>query len=218
MSQVIQKFNFFLDTERNLKGECRGDRIQLNMSQTNISVNDEQFIRLVLKNFSMMKTWTDINSNNNKFRIKTPLTSGAYNSVSLTAKNYSSIKTLAEEFANKINTALIDLTHYASGTITINNPTGTDIDADTDNIIDFTITTNAAHSLTDGDVSIQFRISDGDIYAILGGDRISDDTSTDASITMTAPTTSVFNMLDEGVKSEPIGKLISYFGDSHLFW
>ena len=32
---------------------------------------------------------------------------------------------------------------------------------------------------------------------------------------MTAPTTSVFNYLSEGEKNEPIGKLISYFGDGH---
>ncbi|NHJ33231.1 MAG: formylmethanofuran--tetrahydromethanopterin N-formyltransferase [Asgard group archaeon] len=32
---------------------------------------------------------------------------------------------------------------------------------------------------------------------------------------MTAPTTSVFNYLENGEKSEPIGKLISYFGDGH---
>ncbi|NHK31418.1 MAG: formylmethanofuran--tetrahydromethanopterin N-formyltransferase [Asgard group archaeon] len=32
---------------------------------------------------------------------------------------------------------------------------------------------------------------------------------------MTAPTTSIFNLLDVGEKSEPIGKLISYFGDGH---
>jgi len=32
---------------------------------------------------------------------------------------------------------------------------------------------------------------------------------------MTAPTTSVFNYLAEGEKSEPIGKMISYFGDGH---
>lgn len=32
---------------------------------------------------------------------------------------------------------------------------------------------------------------------------------------LTAPTTNIFNMLDDGDKSEPIGKLISYFGDGH---
>ncbi len=32
---------------------------------------------------------------------------------------------------------------------------------------------------------------------------------------MTAPTTSVFNYLEEGEKNEPVGKLISYFGDGH---
>lgn len=32
---------------------------------------------------------------------------------------------------------------------------------------------------------------------------------------MTAPTTSVFNYLEEGEKNAPIGKLISYFGDGH---
>jgi len=32
---------------------------------------------------------------------------------------------------------------------------------------------------------------------------------------MTAPTTRIFNQLTEGEKSEPIGKLISYFGDGH---
>ncbi len=32
---------------------------------------------------------------------------------------------------------------------------------------------------------------------------------------LTAPTTNIFNMLEDGDKSEPIGKLISYFGDGH---
>jgi formylmethanofuran--tetrahydromethanopterin N-formyltransferase len=32
---------------------------------------------------------------------------------------------------------------------------------------------------------------------------------------LTAPTTSIYNFLDVGEKSEPIGKLISYFGDGH---
>ncbi|MHA1220865.1 MAG: formylmethanofuran--tetrahydromethanopterin N-formyltransferase [Candidatus Heimdallarchaeota archaeon] len=32
---------------------------------------------------------------------------------------------------------------------------------------------------------------------------------------MTAPTTRIFNLLPEGEKQEPIGKLIAYFGDGH---
>ena len=32
---------------------------------------------------------------------------------------------------------------------------------------------------------------------------------------LTAPTTRIFNMLQDGEKSEPIGKLISYFGDGY---
>lgn len=32
---------------------------------------------------------------------------------------------------------------------------------------------------------------------------------------LTTPTTNIFNVLEDGDKSEPIGKLISYFGDGH---
>lgn len=189
MSLIVKSFNLFLDTERNLKSNCRGDCIQLNMSGANISVGDNQFIRLVLKNFSMMKTWTDINANNNTFRMKSPLSGGSYQEITLASQNYSSIKSLATELASKINAQLIVWTHYASGTITINNPQGTSLDSDTDNIIDFSIKTNVAHGLSPGQLVIQTRISDGDAYAVIGGDRILDDTSDTPSITVAVPST-----------------------------
>lgn len=190
--EIVSRKNFFVDTSRSLQMlHCKGDKVQLNMNPAGIHCGDGERIRLILKQFSMYKSWSNINTTNSLFRIETPGSTGEQ-TLELTKKNYSSINTIVQEFANRVNEALIVYGHYASGTITINNPTGNDIDDETDNILSFTITTNTAHGLsgTDSTTGIDLRcyVEDGDSFIILGGNRITPDVSYTNSFNITYPT------------------------------
>jgi len=165
----------------------------LNLAPAGIVARDDESIRLVLKQFSMYKNWPNINVHNSVFKILTPADTDEI-SASIPHKNYSSIKTLTEAFSTCFADALVVAGHFATYATVINNPTGTDIDDDTDNIIDFTITTNTAHGLTDADTFIRFYIADGDIYELLGGNRINDTNGVTSSMILTAPTTTTINV------------------------
>jgi hypothetical protein len=69
-TEVVNSYNIFIDTERNLSSNSNGNRIRLPLNQTPISCAENQFLRLTLESFSMYKSWTNINSNNSTFRIQ----------------------------------------------------------------------------------------------------------------------------------------------------
>eukprot|EP00965_Chrysotila_dentata_P099650 3294003-Pleurochrysis_carterae.AAC.1 len=72
----------------------------------------------------------------------------------------------------RVNEALINEGWYGSATnLTINNPTGTDIDADTDNVFDFTIDTDVPHGIVDEQVALYCNTSLGDLYRLVGCKR-----------------------------------------------
>ena len=196
MTEVVKRSNFFIDSAKCLQmNHCNGVHYQLNLQSAGIHASDDEYIRLVLKQFSMYKVWANINTHNNTFRILTPASA---NEVSLTipSKNYKSIYDIALAFATSFSNGLIAAGHYASATIVINNPSSgsTDIDDNTDNVIDFTITTNVAHGLSGTDVAIRFYIEDGDIYEIMGGDRINSTNGVTNSVTITYPTTTTIKV------------------------
>ena len=68
-TEVINSYNIFLDTERNLNATSDGDSINLSLNQTPITCSDNQYIRLTLQSFSMYTTFTYVNPNKNIFRI-----------------------------------------------------------------------------------------------------------------------------------------------------
>lgn len=186
---VIKRTNFFIDSSRCLQNDHdEGDDLEINLQPAGITAGDDESIRLVLKQFSMYKNWPNINTHNSVFKILTPA-SATEITATIPNKNYSSIKTLTEAFATSFSDALVVAGHFATYSTVINNPTGTDIDDDTNNIIDFTITTNVAHGLTANDTFIRFYIADGDIYELLGGNRINDTNGVTSSMILTFPTT-----------------------------
>jgi hypothetical protein len=181
MSQeVVNSYNIFIDTERNLSSNSNGNRIRLPLSQTPISCAENQFLRLTLQSFSMYKSWTNINSNNSTFRIQqtenlatAPLDDVELN---LTHQNYVNLFDLAKEFGNVLGAILAIHTGVALAGTPITNikpANGTSIVGTTDNIISFDIDFVAPHGMGVNPI-IQFKVQDGDIFEILGGNRIRD--------------------------------------------
>ena len=182
-TEVVNSYNIFIDTERNLSSNSNGNRIRLPLSQTPISCAENQFLRLTLQSFSMYKSWTNVNSNNSTFRIQQtqsfpagtnlPLVNVAVN---LTHQNYASIYDLAKDFGNALGAELALHTGVALAGTAITNikpATTTTIAGTTDNIISFDIDFASNHGLTVNPI-IQFKVEDGDIFEVLGGNRIRD--------------------------------------------
>jgi len=183
-TEVVNSYNVYIDSERNISQTSNGEDIMLALSQTPITCADNQFIRLTLQSFSMYKSFTNVNTNNNLFRINgdfgaggAPAPAQSDFAVFLADGDYETRNALANEFATQLSGALA----YASGvalaatpitlpesvaTAGVNPPTA----GTTDNIINFVINFSAAHQITN--LTIQFKIEDGDIFELLGGDRI----------------------------------------------
>ena len=185
-TEVVNSYNIYVDTERYLNNTRDGDSIMLSLNQTPITCGDNQFIRLTLQSFSMYKSFTNVNANNNTFRLTTtggtapvPATDAAF---FLPSKDYASKNSLALQFANILAPALATASGVALAAVSIPT-TGADAitppqSGDTDNIIRFRVDFAAAHGLTS--VLVRTLVSDGDIFEVLGTNRIRADDGTPA--------------------------------------
>ncbi len=183
-TEVVNSYNIYVDSERNISQTSTGQDVMLALSQTPITCADNQYIRLTLQSFSMYKSFTNVNIHNNLFRINgdfgaggAPAPTASDYAVFLKDGDYETGNALGGEFATQLSGSLA----YLSGVgltatpITLpeaittagNNPptSGT-----TDNIISFVINFSAPHQVSN--LAVQFKISDGDIFELLGGDRI----------------------------------------------
>ena len=185
MAKVSSSFNMFIDTERNLSKDSTGDNVQLPLSQTPIMAGPNQFIRLNLLEFSMSKSFHDINALNNKFTIRD---SGGNQTVVLPPSNYNSSAKVFNSVAGFQTPVLAALTTLQGGglspTISIITPLSA---GNNNNILQFVVDYGAAHGYTAGTApKIQAYVSEGKAYNILGGKRIVDDAdSTSVSLTTT---------------------------------
>jgi hypothetical protein len=172
-TEIINAFNIFIDSERCLNASSDGDSIALTLNQHPITCDDNQFIRLSLQNFSAYKSFTNININNNTFRIThndstNPQTDKA---LYIPPANYSSLNDIATAFANSLGTQLgtdLGLTYTIPNATLFPPQSGT-----SDNIIAFTLKFSGNHGLTQ--LLIRTLIDDGDIFEVLGTNRIKED-------------------------------------------
>ena len=196
MEKVIETHNLFIDTAcANKESSSLGDDFQLHLNTQSIDADRGQFIRLTLNDFSCYKTWTNVNSNNSVFIMSVE---GSISKPAIAKKNYEDLHDLATEFANVVAEQLLAdaQTNNSSATtatvsaITPDNQAG--INGTSDNIISFKVTFNATHTLTLADIKIQFFEEEGDIYALLGGNRIYGSTpSTENSVVISGTTTEI---------------------------
>ncbi len=178
-TEVVKSYNIYVDTERSLNSTSDGDNITLSLNQTPITCQDNQYIRLTLQSFSMYKSFTNINANNNIFKLTTeggagsagtpvPVKGKAYY---LPSKDYPSRNSLAAQFANTLAIALATASGVGLATpsipaANISPPTN----GATDNIIKFKINFIGPHGLTK--VLVRTLVEDGDSFELLGTNRI----------------------------------------------
>ena len=205
---AVNSFNIFVDTERNLSQDSTGDNIHLPLGQTPITCGSNEYIRLTLQEFSMYKSWNNVNSNNNVFRVAD---ANSEKTSAITAGNYQSARTMLNRGflgyqggtalpVAPLKKALEDLVNYGGGTKTValllNNPgtTGATIENST-NIASITATYSTAHGYTNSNLpQLRCYVADGKSYQLLGAKRITDpadttSTSWKASLTSTTELT-----------------------------
>ena len=203
---ILETHNLFIDTScANKESGSRGDDFQLHLNTQSIDAGRNQFIRITLNDFSMYKTFTDVNDNNHAFIMKsTNVTSATFTiKDALTKQNYDTLHDLAVNFANVVGTEIVRVSSGTATAFVVSNLTPdatTSINGTTDNIITFSITTqnggiDVAHDLTR--FLVQFEEDEGDIYALLGGNRLYEDSEVLSSILvdLTAPNTITFKCL-----------------------
>ena len=111
--KIVQSFNIFADTDKGtLNSSSNGMDYELNLANSKIDIRKGQHIKLSLINFSMYKSFTNINKFNNTFAIKcnaaaTPI------QLNMPSKNYKTIRGVMEGFAFVLNTIM--LTYAAAG-------------------------------------------------------------------------------------------------------
>ena len=196
-TEIVNSYNIFVDSERNVPVSSDGSDLTLSLNQTPIHCDDNQYIRLTLQSFSMYKSFTNVNPNNNVFRIRVDPTSDLDTTkydgtngtgvledfkIALDCQNYGTRLELARQFMTKIG----EFAFYYTGigrqpgfpNITPDN-SGTG-----DNIISSTIVFSNPHLLTEDNFTIRFMVEDGDIFELLGGDRLYPGDTTGVSITL----------------------------------
>lgn len=204
--KVLETHALFIDTSTaNKESRSKGDDFDLHLNTQSIDADQGQFIRLTLNEFSMYKTFTNVNNNNSTFVIANDI---ATSKVTLTNKNYDTLHDIATEFANVVGARMVADSSAAQFSVTNLVPDSTSgINGTTDNIISFTITTEngAGAAVAHGFSSflVQFFEEEGDAYALLGGNRIYGSTpSSQNSITVSIATNSItFTCLYPGQRS-----------------
>eukprot|EP00965_Chrysotila_dentata_P144457 4771378-Pleurochrysis_carterae.AAC.2 len=179
---IVDQTNVYINTGSGLNPDSTGDDIKLTFNDVNVKCGENQFFKLCFKQFSMYKSWTNVNANNSFFVMHD---GSSYFTESLTHKNYASIRDLVTDFATQVNTALIREGAYTTSTVTVNSPlTANDL---TTGVFDFTISsTDVPHGLNDGDLKLHANVSLGNFYRLLGAKRSKVDNDVDGW-QMTAP-------------------------------
>ena len=185
---IVNTYNLFLDTSTGRDANSKGDNYTFHLGNAGITCDAGQYLRLTLTNFTMHKTWTDINSTNSRFRVHTNGNPGeSYQD--LTHRNNTTLNAIAQDFADKFAKGVMLAQNLNNTTHTIADltPTSTDsVGGDSDHIISFLVTFNNAHNVTAAQIHID--PDWGEAYEILGANRTSPNSAgnyTTSAVTVT---------------------------------
>jgi hypothetical protein len=206
--QIVSSFNIFVDSDRGSPNSTsKGDDYHLNLTGVNLDAEKGQIIRLTVNNFSMYKTFTNVNAHNSKFFLRTKKDNpGNSNSptnpigtqLELPHKNHDTIHKIALDFAETLKTQLfIDASNNDSNATKVTLVASTLTPASTagvagtsNNVISFKLEFQdgnngdapTAHNLTDVKVQFYEKLpdteDDSDVFSLLGGNRIHKNTDT----------------------------------------
>jgi hypothetical protein len=181
---IVNSFNLFIDSEKsNLVGHktSKGDDVHIHLEGQTIEANDGEMIRLSLLNFTMFNNTSMININNSRFNVlgasSTNPSIGA-TLINIDRKNYINLKDVATSFATNLGTYLATESAATSFENTTILPNTTTMSSTDNRLLDVTLTSkdgagsSVAHGITS--LKIQCLNSEGESYAILGGNRQDD--------------------------------------------
>ena len=174
---IVNSYNLFVDTERNLSADSTGDNVYLPLGQTPITCGSNEFIRLTLQEFSMYKSWNNVNQDNSTFRVAD---AGGEQTRNVIEGNYQTPRTMLNKgFLFPLQTALEALVGGGlSVSLVLNNPlSGATVDSST-NVASITATYSAAHGYTTVLPQLRCYVADGKSYQLLGAKRITDPADT----------------------------------------
>lgn len=179
---IVNSYNLIVDTERNLSEDSRGDNVYLPLGQSPISCGSNEFIRLTLQEFSMYRSWNNVNPNNSKFIVADTLSVQTANVIE---GNYEEPrKMLNKGFLPSLKTALETLVGGGlTATLTLNVPAlSGDTAMSSTNVASITAVYSAPHGYSGGNLpSLRCYVADGKAYQLLGGKRIVDPADTTSS-------------------------------------
>ena len=201
MTHIVSSRNFFLDTASGLKASSTGDNVTIALAGDTITCADGQQIRLSLREFSMYRNWYGVNPNNSDFRVTTEVNS---DELSIGHADYKCSGDIVKAFANVLGNSLLSMAITKSSlplTTTFSvvdqvpaegqvlTATGT---RDMQFQIQFLNSTGQAvtHGLTT--VLLQSFAEVGELYSLLGGNRVNEITDTTSkSFDVTIQTSSI---------------------------
>ena len=102
---VVNSYNLFIDSSTGRDNASKGDNYHLHLGNAGITCESGQYIRLTLNNFTMHKTFTDINANNSTFTVRNT-TDDTSTTGELTHQNHTTLNSLATDFATQLGAAI----------------------------------------------------------------------------------------------------------------
>jgi len=192
--KVVSSRNFFIDTSSDLDGQ-EGDNTTLHMGGNGVRASDGQLLRISVRSFTMYRQFHRINQNNNRVTLEID---GHTRDVEITSKNYATVGNIVTDFASKVKTAALSLVQAAGSSATTCDvldavPLESETMAGTgDRLMAFNLEFNEDHKVLDW--SLRCFASQGESFAILGGDRLVD-TSTGSSLDCSNESTKVLRIV-----------------------
>tara|TARA_R110001592_G_scaffold93761_9_gene272005 strand:+ start:155 stop:1333 length:1179 start_codon:yes stop_codon:yes gene_type:complete len=221
---IVNTFNLFVDSENSSAighGHSKGDDVHIHMEGNSIEAFDGEIIRLSLTNFTMFNNLYNVDNTNSRIRVRTNGPSNHTGNVEifLSRKNYKTLNEIADEFAAVLGARLV-IAAVDAGATAVSQfvPTGvlpsqTALGNTGERHFEFVLTaknsSNVAinHNLfTDGTgVILQCERASGESYAILGGKRLDEVSTTFQSfeVTVAAQTVTVKGFFPMQRMSDP---------------
>jgi len=197
---IVDSFNLFVDSRTGLSG--KGDDVMIQIGNAGIHAGDGQIIRVALESFNMYRNFYSIHGNNALFRVSavnaTPTTD--FRTGELAHQNIKTIGEGVSLFANALSTTLLASATALGSTATtcvvtsFNPSTALLMDDSGTRQMEIVLTFNAAHLFAG--LSVNAFESDGDLYDMFGGDKITGTPAytTTSSFTVTVTSSTVITV------------------------
>lgn len=198
MNQIVSSRNLFIDTSKDV-GE--GDNCDLELSNNTIRAMDGQALKLTLVNFTMHAPFYTVNINNNKAKFTSKINNTTLDKntidIEIVPKNYANVHDIANAFANKVKLAMqanVQTLLGVANPVEVKGIIGDEIEPlasedfkNGDRILGFSLHFTNPHTLTPEEIELICDERDGEMYELLGADRVAADDNTSFDITVPGP-------------------------------